>query len=267
MISLTREIRFSLEGQQAPPALNPSGSANSWAGWPTALALAPFLRVELTLVGSPHRDSGYLCDIKILDDLLRSHALEVAGEWASDRPPTPEQFLTRLWTLLADERPGGGTIERLVLWPTPYLCFAIERASLAMIFLTEQFEFSAAHRLHNPDWSEERNREIFGKCNNPNGHGHNYVIEVVVSGEPRDGSGLVLPRSTLSSVVKRLVLDRFDHKHLNEDTTEFGALNPTVENLAEVIFGLLVDAVAPARLECVRVQETPRTRAERHRSR
>jgi 6-pyruvoyltetrahydropterin/6-carboxytetrahydropterin synthase len=130
-----------------------------------------------------------------------------------------------------------------------------------MIFVTQQFEFSAAHRLHCPQWSDEENARVFGKCNFANGHGHNYVVEVTIGGEP-NATGEVLPLRKIEQTVDELVINRFDHRHLNYDTAEFAELNPTVENLAQVVWNLLDGKFAPARLSAVRVYETPKTWAE-----
>ncbi|MBU0639877.1 MAG: 6-carboxytetrahydropterin synthase [Planctomycetes bacterium] len=131
-----------------------------------------------------------------------------------------------------------------------------------MILLTQQFEFSAAHRLHCAALSEADNQRTFGKCNNANGHGHNYLLEVTLVGEPDAQTGAVLPLPAFEQVVKERVIDRLDHQHLNQDTAEFRTLNPSVENIARVIWGLLSNHVAPARLHAVRVWETPKTWAE-----
>ncbi|MBX9652136.1 6-carboxytetrahydropterin synthase [bacterium] len=130
-----------------------------------------------------------------------------------------------------------------------------------MIHLTEQFEFSASHRLHCPGLSDQENKTLFGKCNNPSGHGHNYVVEVTVEGKP-DSTGRLLALPDLEQIVNRAVIDRFDHKHLNEDTVEFRSMNPTVENIARVTWDLLVNAVAPVTLRNVRIYETPKTWAD-----
>ncbi|GAB4113888.1 MAG: 6-carboxytetrahydropterin synthase [Thermoflexibacter sp.] len=99
--------------------------------------------------------------------------------------------------------------------------------------------FNAAHRLHNPQWSEEMNQKVFGKCNNPNFHGHNYELVVKVTGEIHPETGYVMDMKVLSDMVKEQVLDRFDHKNLNLDVPEFQRLNPTAENIAVVIWQLL----------------------------
>lgn len=104
--------------------------------------------------------------------------------------------------------------------------------------------FNAAHRLHNPDWSEDKNKKVFGKCNNPNYHGHNYNLTVKVTGEVDPETGYVMDVKVLSDLIEEKILKRFDHKNLNLDTEEFSGLNPTAENIAVVIFNLLRPDIA-----------------------
>lgn len=99
--------------------------------------------------------------------------------------------------------------------------------------------FNAAHRLHNSSWSDEKNIQIFGKCNNPNYHGHNYELIVKVIGYPERETGYVMDTKILSNLIKKYIIDKFDHKNLNLDTIEFKQLNPTAENIAMVIYNLL----------------------------
>ena len=99
--------------------------------------------------------------------------------------------------------------------------------------------FNAAHRLHNDNWSDEKNKAFFGKCNNPNYHGHNYDIEVMVTGEIDPESGYLIDMKDLSDLIKKEVLEPFDHKNLNLDVKEFFQLNPTAENIAVVIYNKL----------------------------
>ena len=99
--------------------------------------------------------------------------------------------------------------------------------------------FNAAHRLHNPNWSYEKNISFYGKCNNPNYHGHNYDLEVTVIGEVDQESGYLIDMKTLSDLIKAEVLDKFDHKNLNLDVEDFKDLNPTAENIIKVIYNKL----------------------------
>jgi 6-pyruvoyltetrahydropterin/6-carboxytetrahydropterin synthase len=122
--------------------------------------------------------------------------------------------------------------------------------------------FNAAHRLHNPAWSDQRNDEIFGLCNNPNYHGHNYDLVVKVVGEPDPATGYVIDMKILSDLVKEEVMVRFDHKNLNLDTVEFAELNPTAENIAIVIYRLLRPKL-DAKLDLqIRLYETERNFVE-----
>ena len=131
-----------------------------------------------------------------------------------------------------------------------------------MITMTQSFEFAAEHRLYVPELSEEQNRKAFGKCANPNGHGHNYVVEVTLAGEPDPVTGTLADLPEFEVTVKRRVIDLFDHKHLNADCPEFAQLNPTVENITRVIWEKLAGGFARGRLHAVRVWETPKTYAE-----
>lgn len=99
--------------------------------------------------------------------------------------------------------------------------------------------FNAAHRLYNPSWDFDKNQQYFGKCNNPNFHGHNYELVVKITGNVNPETGYVYDMKTLSDLVKEKVLKRFDHKNLNLDVREFKELNPTAENIAIVIYNLL----------------------------
>ena len=122
--------------------------------------------------------------------------------------------------------------------------------------------FNAAHRLNNPAWDEEMNRKVFGKCNNPNYHGHNYEMEVKVSGEPDVSTGFVMDMKVLSDIIQAEIIERFDHKNLNLDVAEFKDLNPTAENIVMVIFDIL-KAKIPSELDLqVRLYETPRNFVE-----
>lgn len=103
--------------------------------------------------------------------------------------------------------------------------------------------FNAAHRLHNPDWSDEKNQSVFGLCNNPNFHGHNYTLVVKVSGEPDKQTGYVIDMKVLSEIIKVHVLKKFDHKNLNLDTDEFKYMNPTAENIVVVIWRMLREKI------------------------
>lgn len=137
-----------------------------------------------------------------------------------------------------------------------------------MLRLTRRYPFCASHRLHVDSLSPEENRDLFGKCNNPYGHGHNYVLEVSVVGEPDAETGMLVDRAALDRIVRESILPRIDHKDMNADVPEFSELNPTTENLAQVIGGWLCRAwsdspqAETARLSRVRLEETGRNTFE-----
>jgi len=118
--------------------------------------------------------------------------------------------------------------------------------------------FNAAHRLHNPDWDEATNDKVFGKCNNPHFHGHNYELVIKVTGIPDAATGYVMDMKVLSDIIQENVIERFDHKNLNEDTTEFKNLNPTAENIAIVIYTILREKIETKFDLQIRLYETER---------
>lgn len=128
--------------------------------------------------------------------------------------------------------------------------------------VSRKSHFNAAHRLHNPAWSDEKNREIFGKCNNPNGHGHNYDLIVSVTGEVDPLTGYVLDMKILDDLIRAEIVDRFDHKNLNLDTQEFSNLNPTAENIAVVIWNILRQKIGTKLDLSVQLYETERNFVE-----
>jgi 6-pyruvoyltetrahydropterin/6-carboxytetrahydropterin synthase len=131
-----------------------------------------------------------------------------------------------------------------------------------MVYLTRRYRFSAGHRLHNDAFSAEENRRIYGKCNNPNGHGHNYLLEVTVAGKIDPATGMVFDLGALDGIVAGRVLEKLDHKNLNLDMENFRTQVPTTENLCVEIYKLLRNPIEGAgadrglQLERVRLEET-----------
>lgn len=123
------------------------------------------------------------------------------------------------------------------------------------VHLTRRYRFCASHRLHSPELSEAENRRMYGKCNNPHGHGHNYAVEVTVAGPVDEQTGMVANLEDLDRCVEREVVEAFDHKYLNEEIEEFRSIVPTTENLCREIYRRLEHFPA-ARLERVRMEET-----------
>jgi len=214
--------------------------------------------------GNPDPRTGYLVDIKRIDMAVRrsiGSAIERSGRL--DPAVAPMGPLAELIRILTSDL---GSALVWVRWRLgPYHAIQMGRDDPSTVLLRQRFEFAAAHRLHVPDLSDEENRRIFGKCNNPNGHGHNYVIEPCVAVSVDPGGGTTLPLDTIERITNEHVIERFDHKHLNLDTEQFGpgGVNPSVENIARVCYDLLEGPIrtlgAGVRLRSVTVWETDRT--------
>lgn len=136
----------------------------------------------------------------------------------------------------------------------------MKEKSLVSVFRKEQF--NAAHRLNNPLWDEETNKRIFGKCNNPNFHGHNYQLIVKVTGEIDPDTGYVIDMKILSDIINEEVKERYDHRNLNLDLPEFKDLNPTAENMAVVIWNRIRERISERYLLSVQLYETERNFVE-----
>ena len=264
MIYLSREVRFHL----VPPATADPDARNSWAGVPSSERLLPFLVLRCMIAGELDHRTGYLCNVKAIDAILRDHAIkQLVAHAEAQRTLGNGQGLLgtagcRLaWDAVVDRLPPSTSLAQLELEVSPYLRYT-RFANSPMIYVTQQFEFSASHRLHCKHLSDEENWELFGKCNRVNGHGHNYRVDVTVVGEAEQEAGMVMSLAELERIVQDVVIDRFDHRHLNLDTEEFADLNPTVENIARVVWELLTPHMPNGKLASVRVFETPKTWAE-----
>lgn len=131
-----------------------------------------------------------------------------------------------------------------------------------MVYVTRREVFSASHRLFNPDLSDEENFEIFDKCANKNGHGHNYTLEVVVAGEINKNTGYVIDLKLLKEIIREHVIKKVDHKHLNSDVDFLEGVIPTAENIAIGIWNQLVDKIPSGKLYSVKLYETENNYAE-----
>ncbi len=125
-----------------------------------------------------------------------------------------------------------------------------------MFYLTRRMHFCAAHRLFNPDFSDEKNNEIFGTCNNPNGHGHNYEVEVTVCGEPDPETGMIVDLKILKELIQAEIIDHLDHRYLNCDVPFMRDVIPTAENIAKVIWDRLAEKIPGGELFEIKLYET-----------
>lgn len=136
-----------------------------------------------------------------------------------------------------------------------------------MVYVTRKTHFNASHRLHNPEKSDEWNKEVFGKCNNPNWHGHNYILEVTVAGEPNIDTGYVIDLGKLKKIIQEKIIDACDHKNLNLEVPFLKGVIPSTENLVKAFFEQIEDEVNKAAsknavLYSVKLYETERNMAE-----
>jgi 6-pyruvoyltetrahydropterin/6-carboxytetrahydropterin synthase len=125
-----------------------------------------------------------------------------------------------------------------------------------MVYITRKAHFCAAHRLYNPDWSDEKNRNTFGKCSNPNGHGHNYDIEVTVAGDPPAETGMVIDLKKLADIIETEIVERVDHKNMNVDVDFMRGRIPTAENLAIAFWKILGPKIPEGKLVSIRLYES-----------
>jgi 6-pyruvoyltetrahydropterin/6-carboxytetrahydropterin synthase len=208
---------------------------------------------------------GYLINIKEIDRMVRSETVpqiqqSLNGGWVRE----PGELLPKILGSLA--QPLRGLLLSLRWKLTPYYSVEMAAAAPTTVLVRQKFDFCAAHRLNVASLSEAENQRLFGKCNYPGGHGHNYQFEpciaVTLDGTGKQRFGV----RDLEQLADELIVQRFDHKNLNRDTSEFkdgSGLNPSVENIARVCYELLVGAVSSAnpaaRLQSVTVWESDRT--------
>ncbi|HLX64445.1 MAG TPA: 6-carboxytetrahydropterin synthase [Planctomycetota bacterium] len=225
--------------------------------------------LELSVRGPVDPIDGMVINIKTVDAELKCllgeidhRMLNSALPEFADAVPTTERLAQVLWARIP-EKIGAARKVSLRLEEHPGMHVEIFEENPAMVHLTRSIEFSAAHRLHSEKLSEEENWRVYGKCNNPSGHGHNYVVEVTVRGEPDARTGIVIDIGKFDALLDEEIDARFDHKHLNLDTTFFKDVPATAENIAIVIWNLLEKKIAALRsgvaLHRVRLIETARS--------
>jgi 6-pyruvoyltetrahydropterin/6-carboxytetrahydropterin synthase len=260
MFRLTREVRFAVNAARAPER----PPTNSYAGYPSLNGLGHYFILAVTLAGDLNPDSHYLENIKQIDQTVRHLAIPLFDKTIRQQPASfGAPLLAETFDLLKDAWPPAH-LDSLKLSLSSFLSLSLHATERPMTRLSQKFEFAASHRLHNPTLSDEQNRQTFGKCNNPHGHGHNYELQVTLVGNPTDNSGLLIDVPAFEQTVAETVIDRFDHKNLNLQVDEFRDEIPSVENIARVIYRLLKPKLQSpqSQLASVTVWETPKTWCE-----
>jgi 6-pyruvoyltetrahydropterin/6-carboxytetrahydropterin synthase len=265
-IALRRTVRIGIPASAAgmQGKISPKEPhRNGFAGIPPSDGFTAHHEVTVECIGVPDARTGYLIGIQEIDALVRANLAPLLESFfRSSEPIHPADAVTHMGDILQQNFPQTIPLSTIQWSPGPFVNYIWSTAMRDHAIMTEQFEFSAAHRLHCPELSDDENRRTFGKCNHPSGHGHNYRIAVAV--RVRTGAGApALTTGALEAIVTRMVLDRFDHRHLNVDCVEFAELNPSVENIARVCHDLLSDEItaAGAALDHVTVWETAKTSA------
>ena len=267
-VTMIRSLAFSSGHRYWRGDLGEGENRALFGAWASPFSHGHNYGLEVAVRGAVDAGTGMVVNIKDIDAIARREVLSTYdGRSINDevpgfdlQAPTLENILRDIAARLEPEMPPECRLVGLKLTETPLLYAQLDTLTMQTT-LTRTYEFAAAHRLDAPALSPERNRDLFGKCNNPAGHGHNYVLDVTVGGEPDLETGMICDLGALDAAVEERVVGRYDHKNLNEDLPEFAGRSTSSENVAGEIFARL-DGALPARLERVRLYETARNAFE-----
>ena len=271
-VRMTRRVAFSSGHRYWIPALTEAENRELFGRWASPYNHGHNYVLDVTVEGTVDPSTGMVVNIKWVDDVLQARIVaQFDGKSINDevgpfheRASTLENLMRYIADDLAapDILPGRVRLTALRLEEMPTLFGELNLdQEIPSMTLTRVYEFAASHRLDSPFLSPEENLRLFGKCNNPAGHGHNYVLEVSVAGEPDERTGMMVDLGALDQTVHQEVVDRYDHKNLNVDIPEFQGRPTTSEIVAIEIFERLKDQV-PGRLDRIRLFETARNAFE-----
>jgi len=266
MHKLARKVRFSINpfpSTRLRAGLSEQSQGfNSFASKPAGEGLSIFLELSVELVGSVEPTTGFVVNVSDIDSSVRRFVVPIFAEAIrADFQQARHiglyaiaELLREAWNRLADKF-GTVSLNKLSLKLNPFREVAMDSQQSNMIYFSEKFEFAATHKLWNDNFSQQRNFEVFGKCANPTGHGHNYIVDVTVK-KPIEHNDFCI--GDFEKIVDDEFIKLVDHKNLNVDVTEFRATNPTVENIASFAWNSLAGKFGEASLHCVTVWETDR---------
>lgn len=260
-VRLTRRVAFSSGHRYWLASRSAEENRALFGRWASPYNHGHNYVLDVTTEGDTDPATGMVVNIKRIDDVLQERVVAAFDQTSlndevahfHDVPPTLENLLVYLRGVLVG-LPARLVALRLEETPLLWGAWRLEESEMT---LTRVYEFAASHRLHCPALPHEENLRLFGKCNNPNGHGHNYVLEVTISGQPDPQTGMMADLEALDAAVLARVIDRYDHKNLDADVPELAGRNTTSEVVAQAIFDQL-DGHVPARLHGVRLHETAR---------
>ena len=269
MTILERRVVFSSGHRYWDPSLDAEANRMRFGRWASPYNHGHNYVVWVAIAGEVESASGMVINIKDLDAILQARLVAVLDQrslndevsFFRDRSPSLENLLVFCREQVEPELPPDVRLASIRIAETETLSAAFELEPAPMISLTRTYEFAASHRLHSPYLSDEENLRAYGKCNHVHGHGHNYVLEVTVSGEPDPASGMLVDLDHLDAVVEREVVVRYDHRNLDVDVEELRGQVTTSENVAKAIFDRL-DASLGRSLSRVRLLETARNAFE-----
>jgi len=254
-----RQVRFSIN----PFLPKDSSGYNSFASKPAGEGLSLFFELSVEVTGEVEPSTGFVVNVVDIDKKVREFVVPLFAKRIRESYRQGKHIglsgivglLQSAWGQLADKF-GAARISQMSLKLNPFRKVGIESKDCEMIYFSEKFEFAATHKLWNEEFSDERNFEVFGKCANPTGHGHNYIVEVTVKAP---GGEYGFQTGDFEKTVDDELIQILDHKNLNIDVGEFGTTNPTIENIAAFAWGKLVGKFGKAGLHCVTVWETDKT--------
>ena len=209
----------------------------------------------IALRGAVDAFNGMVVNVSTLKGLV-TDALRIAPVPVSSR----RGVMIWLGDVFARAVPGGTTVTS-IRWPLDAHSELLLHYGDMTMDMTFRYELAAAHRLQVDAWDTQKNQAVFGKCANPNGHGHNYTIDITVSGDPDRITGRLADPAAVDRIVEQTIIEPFDHKNLNSDTTAFADRPATMENMCVVFWDLLAPALSPMQLSKITIWETPRTSA------
>ncbi len=264
-VRLLRRVSFSSGHRYWLASLSESENRALFGRWASPFNHGHNYVLEVGVSGAVRPETGMVVNIKDIDAILQERVVAHLDQRSlndeipefAERAPSLENLLLYIRGRIGPV-PEGTQLDRLTLFETPLLWGALELKNEEWTMtLTRSYEFAASHRLHNPTLSEPENLELYGKCNNRAGHGHNYVLEVTVAGEPDARSGMLVDLEALDRVVEERIVDRYDHRNLSEDLPEFAGRIATSEVVVQRIWDDLAEHL-PAMLARIRLQETAR---------